>query len=81
VSKVIQIRGVPDDVHAAITRAADERGVSLTSYIKAELAHLAERPAIVRHNAEVVRRTKQRVRGNVDRSAIQSALAEVRGEE
>lgn len=81
VSKIIQIREVPDDVHAALTRVAEERGQSLTSYLNSELAQIAERPAIVQHNAKVVRRTQGLVAGAVDRAAIRSALREERGEE
>jgi hypothetical protein len=77
---VIQIRDVPDDVHEAITRAAEEQGLSLTAYLNAELARLARRPIVVAHNAEVIRRAKRRVQGRVDRASIQSALREVRGQ-
>lgn len=80
-SKVIQIRDVPDGVHAALTGAATELGLSLTSYLNAELARLAEQPAIVRRNTEVVRRVQRQVGARVDRGQILSALRAERGEE
>ena len=80
-SKVIQIRDVPDDVHAAVARAADERGLSLTAYLQLELAQLARRAAVLEQNAAVVRRTQARVGAPVDREALHAALREERGEE
>lgn len=79
-SKVIQIRDVPDDVHAAIARAAEERGLSLTGYLKLELTQLARRAAVVEHNVGVVRRSQARVGVPVDRAELQAALHEERGE-
>lgn len=78
VPKVIQIRDVPDDVHAALAEAAEAEGVSLTSYARRELAHVARRREAVRHNAEVVRDTQDRVRGRVGRDAVLAALHEGR---
>ncbi len=37
----IQVRGVPDDVHAALVRKAKQRGQSLQQYLATELADLA----------------------------------------
>jgi len=81
VSKVIQLRDVPDDVHAAITHAADERGLSLTAYLKLELSRLAQRAAILEHNVDVVHRTQARMGGPVDRVTLLAAIREERGEE
>jgi hypothetical protein len=53
-SKVIQIRGVPDDVHKKLVEAADKEGKSLTAYLAEELRHIASRADIVRHNREVI---------------------------
>ncbi len=45
-SKMIQIRDVPDQVHRTLkTRAADE-GMSLSDFIKRELERTAERPSM-----------------------------------
>ena len=42
-SKVIQVRDVPDDVHAVLTRRAAAGGLSLSGYVARELAALAGR--------------------------------------
>lgn len=80
VSRVIQIRNVPDDVHDALADAADARGLSLTRYMLFELEHLAKRAQIVHDNAAVVRETQAKVRGHVDRDTILAALHEGRGD-
>ncbi len=53
-SKVIQIRGVPDDVHAKLVEAAERDGKSLTAYLSDELRQIALRADIVRHNRDVI---------------------------
>jgi hypothetical protein len=80
VPRVIQIRDVPDDVHDALRKAADAQGLSLTKYVLRELEHLAKQAQVVRDNADVVRETRSKVRGGVDRKAILSAVHEGRGE-
>lgn len=79
-SKVMHIRGVPDDVHEALRQAAEARGLSLTRYMQRELARLASRAQVARDNIEVVRRTQQRVQGRADRDTILSMLHEGRGD-
>lgn len=79
-SRVIQIRDVPDDVHDALRGAAEARGLSLTRYMLQELEHLATRAQIVHDNAAVARATQAKVRGVVDRDAILAALHEGRGD-
>lgn len=79
-SKVMQIRDVPDEVHHALAEAALAEGLSLTRYLLRELAHLAKRAQIVRSNAAVIRRTQSRVRGRPDRGTILSVLHEGRGD-
>ena len=78
--KVIQIRDVPDEVHDALTEAAESQGLSLTRYMLRELEHLANRSQAVRANAAVIRETQSEVRGHVDRAAILAALHEGRGD-
>jgi hypothetical protein len=75
---VIQIRGVPDEVHEALARAADERGLSLTRYMLRELEQLARRAEAVKNNTAVVRETQANVKGDVDRATILAALHEGR---
>ncbi len=78
--RVIQIRDVPDDVHEALTEAAEARGLSLTRYMLRELEHLAKRAQAVHTNAAVIRDTQATVRGRVDRDTILTALHEGRGD-
>lgn len=79
-SKVMQIRDVPDEVHDALAQAAQAQGLSLTKYVLRELEHLAGRPRVVRDNATTIRRTQQRVQGLPDREMILTLLHEGRGE-
>ncbi|MEZ5236765.1 MAG: antitoxin [Acidimicrobiales bacterium] len=78
--KVLQIRDVPDDVHAALTAAAEAQHLSLAGYVRRELEQLARRAQAVQENAAVVRDTQATVRGRVDRRAILEALHEGRGD-
>lgn len=80
VPRVIQIRDVPDDVHDALQKAAQARGLSLTRYMLRELEQLARRAQVVHDNAAVVRETQARVGGGVGRDAILTAVREARGE-
>jgi uncharacterized protein (DUF1778 family) len=79
-SKVIQIRDVPDDVHDALVNAADAQGLSLTRYMLRELEQLARRSRVVQDNAATIRETQAKVRGRVDRGTVLAALHEGRGE-
>jgi plasmid stability protein len=55
---MVQIRDVPDDVHAELRRRAAAAGMSLSDFIKAELQRLARRPSV----AEVLDRAARRPR-------------------
>lgn len=78
-SKAMQIRDVPDDVHDALADAAAAQGLSLTKYMLRELEHLAKRAQIAHDNAGVIRRTQASVQGRSDRDTILSVLHEGRG--
>jgi uncharacterized protein (DUF1778 family) len=78
--KVIQIRDVPDDVHKALTHAAEASGLSLTKYMLRELEHLAKRAQIVQNNAASIRQTQSKVQGKMDRGTILDLLQEGRGD-
>ena len=78
--RVIQIRDVPDEVHASLTEAARTQGFSLNRYMLRELEHLAKRSEAVRANAAVIRDTQAKVRGGVDRHTVLAALHEGRGD-
>lgn len=79
-SKVMQIRDVPDEVHDSLAEAAAAQGLSLTRYLLRELEHLAKRAQVVQNNAAVVRRTQRTVKGAPDRAQILSVLHERRGD-
>jgi len=78
--KVIQIRDVPDEIHAALADAAEAQGLPLARFVLRELEHLARRAQWVYDNAAVIRQTQARVRGDVDRDTILAALHEGRGD-
>jgi antitoxin FitA len=45
-SKMIQVRKVPDHVHSTLKARAAREGMSLSDFIKRELEQTAERPTI-----------------------------------
>ncbi|MGD0772848.1 MAG: hypothetical protein ABSC05_08500 [Candidatus Solibacter sp.] len=45
-SKMIQIRDVPEEVHSTLKARAAREGMSLSDYIKGELEQSAERPSM-----------------------------------
>ncbi len=55
-SKMIQIRNVPDDLHRALKVRAAERGLTLSDYLLGELEGLVGKPTM----AEFVERVMQR---------------------
>jgi plasmid stability protein len=74
-SKMIQIRGVPDDVHSILKARAARQGVSLSDYLKRELEQTAHHPDLsewverVRHmkpissttsSAQMIREARER---------------------
>jgi antitoxin FitA len=44
-SKTIQVRDVPDQIHGMLKARAAREGMSLSDYIKRELEHSAESPS------------------------------------
>jgi hypothetical protein len=54
-SKMVQIRDVPDDVHRILKSRATREGMSLSDFIKRELKRVAERPSML----EWLERTQQ----------------------
>ncbi|MGY1619043.1 FitA-like ribbon-helix-helix domain-containing protein [Geodermatophilus sp. SYSU D00691] len=53
---MLQVRNVPDDVHAELRRRAAAAGVSLSEYVLRELERVAARPPV----AEVLARSASR---------------------
>lgn len=45
-SKMIQIRDVPEQIHRTLKARAAREGMSLSDFIKRELAHSAQRPTM-----------------------------------
>ena len=45
-SKMIQLRNVPDDLHRKLKARAAQEGVSLSDYLLAEIKKTAERPTL-----------------------------------
>lgn len=45
-SKMIQIRDVPDEVHSALKARAAREGMSLSDFLKRELEHTVTRPTM-----------------------------------
>jgi len=54
-SKMIQVRDVPEDVHGTLKARAAREGMSLSDFIKRELQRTAERPTM----QEWLERTRQ----------------------
>ena len=75
-SKMIQIRNVPDDLHRALKASAAEEGMSLSDYIKRELVGLRGRLT----TEELIARAKARGPSNVDREMIVRLIREGRGD-
>ncbi|MEQ8719605.1 MAG: hypothetical protein RIE08_18540 [Acidimicrobiales bacterium] len=69
----IQVKNVPEDVHAVLRRRAGESGQSLQEYLLALLADEAHRPTI----AELLERVGHRTGGSV---GFDEAVAAVRAE-
>lgn len=59
VPKTLQIREMPEDVHAALRARAAAAGMSLSEYALQELTEVAERPLV----SEVLRRARHRSGG------------------
>lgn len=66
-SKMIQVRDVPDSVHNSLKSRAARQGMSLSDYIKGELERVAERPTL----QEWLERTQQAKPIPANRTAAQ----------
>lgn len=45
-TRMVQVRDVPDDVHAELRRRASAAGMSLSDFALQELSRLARRPSV-----------------------------------
>jgi len=74
-SKIIQVRDVPESVHGALKSRAAREGMSLSDFIKRELERVAERPTM----REWLERTQQAKPIPAKRTAAQ-VIRELRDE-
>ncbi|MCL4288422.1 MAG: hypothetical protein KJ006_12365 [Thermoleophilia bacterium] len=69
--KTIQIRNVPDDVHAELRVRAARAGMSLSDYVLAELERKASKPPI----SEVLERASRRPGGLSGKTIVETIRA------
>jgi antitoxin FitA len=75
-SKMIQIRNVPDDVHTTLKVRAAEEGVSLSDYIKRDLEELAKQATL----EDVFADARARGESGISAEEIVAGIREMRGE-
>jgi len=61
-SKMIQLRNVPDVLHRALKARAATAGMSLSDYLLAEIKEIAERPTLTEFRARLHKRETVAVR-------------------
>ena len=66
-SKMIQVRNVPDRIHRRLKVRAAQEGRSLSDYLLDELARIAERPT----RQELLERLGQATRGELQPTAAE----------
>lgn len=69
-ARTVQVRDVPDPVHAALRAQASEAGLSLNRFLLAELDRIARRG----RNAEVLRRAAGRTGRRATATEVVEAL-------
>jgi len=57
-SKMIQVRNVPDNLHRTVKAQAALAGMSLSDFLLAEIRRLAERPSIAELRERLRRRSR-----------------------
>ncbi len=60
-SKMIQLRNVPDEVHRTLRKRAFDEGTTLSDYLVREVTRLAERPTLDQVLARIQKRKAVRV--------------------
>ena len=70
--KTIQIRNVPDEIHAELRLRAAQAGMSLSDYALAELERKASKPPI----AEVLERARRRPGGLTTQQIVDAIRAD-----
>lgn len=72
-SKMIQVRNVPEDVHRTLKARAAAAGMSLSDYIKRDLESAAARPTLEEIDARVSARGPSAVRAGTVIAALREA--------
>jgi plasmid stability protein len=75
-SKMIQIRNVPDEMHRTLKLRATAAGMSLSDILKQELGQMTARPSMEENNARIKARGPSKVR---TKNVVQT-LRESRGD-
>jgi plasmid stability protein len=75
VPKAIQIRDVPDDVHAVLRVRAEKAGMSMSEYLRSELISMTAKPTM----DELFARIQSRPPSNVSLQTIVDIIREARG--
>lgn len=75
-SKMIQIRNVPDDMHRALKTRAAAEGMTLSDYIKRELGYVAGKSKL----REVAARNRNRGPAQLSTKTIVEIIRESRGD-
>jgi len=75
-TKMIQIRNVPDDVHRTLKVRAATEGISLSDYIKRDLEELAKQATL----EEIFANARARGDSGLTAAEIVADLRELRGE-
>ena len=73
--RTVQIRGIDDDVYAALLRRAGEEGITVPELLRREAARLAARPSIASWLARTGRRPS-----TVSTAEVLESLDEWRGD-
>jgi len=66
----VQVRDVPDEVHAALVRRAEQAGQSLQQFLSAQLAAIAASPTI----DEMLERIERRPKGRLSAKSAMAAI-------
>lgn len=66
----VQVRDVPDEVHEALIRRAEQAGQSLQQFLASQLAEIAATPTV----NEILDRIERRPKGSLSAAAAIEAL-------
>jgi hypothetical protein len=72
--KVVHVRDVPDEVHEKLTGLAEYEGLSLSAFMRREMAHMARRAEASHRNTEIVKAARKKIRSRVPTKEIVAAV-------